>query len=168
MQVFTDPRFFLEEIATTGRLRFSSGGSEVAWIDARDIASVAERALLEEGHSERTYEITGPEALSLTRTAELLAAASGHPVAHREITIEDSLEGLEGFERDLTQVTFERVHAGSFARVSEAVERVTGRPARSLEAFLRDSARAFSDASAQAQAQAPDRTSANTPPPSSP
>ncbi|MDP3893078.1 hypothetical protein [Nocardioides sp.] len=35
-------------------------------------------------------------------------------------------------------MTLERVHVGSFAVVSDTVERVTGAPARSLEAFLAD------------------------------
>ena len=46
MQVFTDPRFYRDQIAGTGELPFPSDGARVAWIDARDIAAVAERALL--------------------------------------------------------------------------------------------------------------------------
>ena len=48
MQVFTDPRYYRDEIAEHGRLPFAGGGATVAWIDARDIAAVAERALLDE------------------------------------------------------------------------------------------------------------------------
>jgi hypothetical protein len=47
--------------------------------------------------------------------------------------------GTEGFERDLGALTFERVRGGSFAVVTDTVERVTGRPARTLETFLADS-----------------------------
>ena len=136
MQVFTDPRFFRDEIAGAGELRFSSGGRSMAWIDARDIAAVAERALLDEGHSGRIYELSGPEALSLPRTAELLSEAAGRPVRHQEESIEDAVIGTDGFERDLTTVTFQRVHAGTFAVVTGDVERVTGRPARTLLEFL--------------------------------
>lgn len=138
MQVFTDPRFYLDELRDHGRLAYSSGGQPVAWIDARDIAAVAERAVVEPGHAGRVYELTGPEALGLPRTAELLSRALGRPVVHLETTVEEALDGTEGFERDLTRVTFERVHAGSFAVVSDTVERVTGRPANSLEDFLTD------------------------------
>ena len=135
MQVFTDPRFYRDPIAA-GELPFPSGGAEVAWIDARDIAAVAERALLDDGHAGRVHELTGPEALSLPRTRELLASAAGHPVAHRETSIDDAAAGLEGFERELTTLTFERVRAGSFAVVTDTVEQVTGRPARTLRDFL--------------------------------
>ncbi len=136
MQVFTDPRFYGGTVAETGMLSFSSGGATVAWIDARDIAAVAERALLDEQHAGQVYELTGPEALTLPRTAELLARATGRQVVHRETTIEDELTGTDGFIRDLTALTFERVHAGSFATVTDAVQRVTGRAPGSLEAFL--------------------------------
>jgi len=136
MQVFTDPRFYGGRVAETGELPFSSGAMTVAWIDARDIAAVAEQALLDERHAGQVYELTGPEALSLPRTAELLALAAGRPVVHRETTIEDELAGTEGFIRDLTALTFERVHAGSFATVTDTVQRVTGRAPGTLEAFL--------------------------------
>ena len=69
MQVFTDARYYRDQVGT-GELPFPSGGATVAWIDARDIAAVAERALLEERHAERIYELSGPEALTLPRTAQ--------------------------------------------------------------------------------------------------
>lgn len=139
MQVFTDPRFYLDQIIDTGELPFASRGARVAWIDGRDIAAVAERALLDEGHAGQVYELSGPEGLSLPRTAELLSRATGRPVIHREVTIDDAVAGTEGFERDLSALTFERVQAGSFAGVTDTVQRVTGRPARTLEVFLADS-----------------------------
>src|SRR5918999_4870108 len=43
MQVFTDSRYYRDEIAERGQLPFPSGGATVAWIDARDIAAVAAR-----------------------------------------------------------------------------------------------------------------------------
>ncbi|WP_127479504.1 NAD(P)H-binding protein [Nocardioides pantholopis] len=138
MQVFTDPRFYGGRLAETGELPFASGGVGLAWIDARDIAAVAEQALLDRRHAGRVYELTGPEALSLSRTAELLSGAIGRPVTHRDVPIKEAVAGTEGFERDLMALTFERVQAGSFAAVTDDVERVTGRPARSFEAFLAD------------------------------
>ncbi|OMQ16716.1 hypothetical protein A7K94_0200705 [Modestobacter sp. VKM Ac-2676] len=84
------------------------------------------------------YELSGPESLSLARTAELLAHGTGRPVVHREVAIDEAAAGTEGFERDLTALTFQRVRAGSFAGVTETVERVTGRPARTLATFLTD------------------------------
>jgi uncharacterized protein YbjT (DUF2867 family) len=143
MQVFTDPRFYRDVLTGTGDLPFADGGAAVAWIDARDIAAVAERALLDDGHAGRVYELSGPEALSLPRTAELLSRGLGRPVVSREVPVEEAVAGTEGFERDLTVLTFERVRAGVFGVVTGTVAEVTGRPARSLEAFLADAAPAL-------------------------
>lgn len=139
MQVFTDPRFYRDQIADAGELPFSSGDAELAWIDTRDIAAVAERALVEDGHAGRTYQLSGPEALSLPRTAELLSAAAGHLVTHRDVTVDEAVAGTEGFERELNVLTFERVRAGSFAEVTDTVAHVTGRPPRTLQDFLTES-----------------------------
>lgn len=136
MQVFTDARFYRDPVVEQGDLPFTSGGERVAWIDAHDIAAVALAALVEDGHEGRTYEITGPQALTLPETAILLAEAAGRPVTHRDVTPEEAATGTEGFEHELTVLTFERVRAGSFAPVTDTVEQVTGRPARSFAAFL--------------------------------
>jgi uncharacterized protein YbjT (DUF2867 family) len=134
MQVFADPRYYGDEVAQHGRLPFPSGGASVAWIDTRDIAAVAERALLEDGHDGRIYELAGPEAMTLPRTAEVLSRALGRPVSHLEMTIADAVADMpDGFERDEFVWTFERLHDGVFSGVNDAVEQVTGRPARTLE-----------------------------------
>jgi uncharacterized protein YbjT (DUF2867 family) len=138
MQVFADARYFRDQLVA-GELPFSSGGARVAWIDTRDIAAVAERALLEESHAERIYELSGPEAVTLRQTAQLLSSALGRPVAHIELTIEEAVAGMDGFDRQAFMTTFERLHAGVYAEVTDTVERVTGRPARTLQTFLADS-----------------------------
>jgi uncharacterized protein YbjT (DUF2867 family) len=135
MQVFTDARFLRSDIAA-GRLPFPDGGARLAWIDARDIAAVAERALLEDSLKGTIHELSGPEALTLPATAELLSEALGQPIEHTEPSIEAAVDGTEGFERWEFVTTYERVQAGVFATVTDGVEHVTGRPARSLQAFL--------------------------------
>ncbi len=143
MQVVTDARFHLDRVRGAAELPFPSGDARVAWIDARDIAAVAERALLDGEHAGRVLELSGPQSLSLPRTAELLSRALGRPVVHRDVPVAEALAGTEGFERDLTALTFARVRAGVFAPVTDTVQQVTGRPAREFTAFLADSAPAL-------------------------
>ena len=139
MQVFTDERFLRDDIAA-GRLPFPDGGASLAWIDTRDIAAVAEQALLDHSLRGTVHELSGPEALSLPVTAALLSEALGRPVEHVEPSIEDAVAGTEGFQRWELVTTYERVRASVFATVTNGVERVTGRPARTLRAFLADHA----------------------------
>lgn len=138
MQVLTDPRFFLGDIVNHGRLPFVTEGQPVAWVDTRDIAAVAERALLEPVHHGQVYELSGPEALSLTQTAHLLTGAARRPVRHIELTMEDALAGAEGFARDNDFGAFDRVRKGISATITDTVERITGSPATSLRDFLDD------------------------------
>jgi uncharacterized protein YbjT (DUF2867 family) len=138
MQVFADPRYFRDQVVA-GELPVSSRGAKVAWIDTRDVAAVAERALLEGGHAGRIYELSGPEAVTLPHAAQLLSTALGRPVAHVELTIEEAVAGMDGFDRQLMMTAFGRLHAGVNAEVTDTVERVTGRPARTLQTFLADS-----------------------------
>lgn len=152
MQVFTDQRFYRLPILDEGELPFASGGTSVSWIDARDIAAVAERALLDDGQVGQVHELSGPESLSLPRTAELLGRAVGRPVVHREETVEEAAAGLDGFDRELTVLTFDRVRAGVFAGVTDVVERVTGRPATTLEQFLADAGPGLGGARVRASA----------------
>lgn len=136
MQVFTDPRFYLDDLRENGRLALPSGGQPVSWIDARDIAAVAAVALVDETYRGQVLDLTGPEALSLPRTAELLAGALARPVEHVEVSMEEALAGSEGFTRDNDEGAFERIRLGQAAVVTDTVLRVTGSPARTFEQFL--------------------------------
>ena len=132
MQSLTDARMLGGPVLVDGELPFPAGDARVAWIDARDIAAVAAVALLEDGHDGRTYELTGPEALSLPETATALSAALGRTVVHRDLAIDDAVAGSTGFSRDLDRLTFQRVVAGRFAPVTDNVRRLTGRSPRPL------------------------------------
>ena len=137
MQVFSDERYYPDLLTRGGELAFPSAGERVAWIDARDIAAVAEHALLDAAHDGQVHEITGPEALTLARTVELLSVG-GQPIVHRDVSVDEAVRDEQGFQRELDTVTFERVRGGSFATVTGTVEQVTGRPPRSLPAFVRE------------------------------
>lgn len=139
MQVLTDPRFFLHDLAD-GRLPFPSGGARLAWIDARDIADVAVAALLDRSHEGLTHVVSGPEALTLAETAEVLSTGLGRPVRHEDVDVQDALADLDGFDRQITEDTYARVRRGEFAEVTTTVEQVTGTPARSLAQFVADHA----------------------------
>ncbi|MDO9352566.1 MAG: hypothetical protein Q7T55_02660 [Solirubrobacteraceae bacterium] len=137
LQVLADSRFMRDDLMD-GTFPFAGGDAEIAWIDARDIAAVAEHALLEDGHDGQTYELSGPEALTSADIAAQVSEALGHPVERVDLSIGDAVVHLDGFDRELTVITFERVRAGSFAGVTDTVERVTGQPARTLGQFLAD------------------------------
>ncbi|RST08237.1 NAD-dependent epimerase/dehydratase family protein [Streptomyces sp. WAC07149] len=59
-------------------------------VDPADIAAVAAAALREDGHAGRTYELTGPEAISPRRQAAVLSEALGEDVAFVELSREEA------------------------------------------------------------------------------
>jgi NAD(P)H dehydrogenase (quinone) len=65
---------------TYGKLVTNAGEGRVAPISRADCAAAAAAVLTSEGHEGKTYEITGPEALSQSDIARLLSEVSGRPV----------------------------------------------------------------------------------------
>ena len=54
--------------------------ARLSLVDLRDVAAAAVRVLTEAGHVGATYELAGPQPLSQTEVADLLATALGRPV----------------------------------------------------------------------------------------
>lgn len=124
-----------------GRVVTSTGDGRVPFVDAADIAAVAERALLDERSHDTDHVITGPAALSYADAAALAAALLGHPVEHVDVPrdafvgllYEQGLEpGIAGVLADLDQI----VRAGAEDRVTDTVARLAGRAPRALAEVL--------------------------------
>ncbi|WP_093498302.1 SDR family NAD(P)-dependent oxidoreductase [Streptomyces sp. Ag109_O5-10] len=121
-------------------------------IDPRDIAEVAVRALLDAGHSGRTYTLTGPEAITVPGQAAALAEVLGRPVPTRDLSPDETRDflrtawGMEGGRADgvLTGLAF--VRSGGNAVVTEDVREVLGRPARTFREWAEDHRDAFAAA----------------------
>ena len=62
--------------------------SKASWVDVRDIAAVAAKALTSSGHEDKAYEMTGPEALSYADVAKKLSSALGREIKYVAITPE--------------------------------------------------------------------------------
>jgi NAD(P)H dehydrogenase (quinone) len=63
--------------------------ARLSYVDLEDIAEVASRVIQQPGHTEAIYELAGPEPLSQSEVAKIIAEISGHPV---EARIEDRTE----------------------------------------------------------------------------
>ncbi|MEV8533709.1 NAD(P)H-binding protein [Streptomyces sp. NPDC051211] len=101
-------------------------------IDPADIAGVAAAVLREDGHAGRTYELTGPEAISPRRQAAVISQALGEEVAFVELTREDAHAHLAQFmPEEVIDGTLDVLGAPLPAeqRISPDVEAVLRRPA---------------------------------------
>mgnify|MGYP002139462589 CR=1 FL=1 len=92
-------------------------------------------------HADRTYDLTGPEALSMEEVAQKISAVRGHPVRYLDETLDDAyasraVYGAPPWQVDAWVSTYTAIASGDLARVSGDVEAVTGRPAQSFDEFL--------------------------------
>jgi uncharacterized protein YbjT (DUF2867 family) len=149
------PNFFMQNllgqahaIATQGAIYQPGGDARASLIDARDIASVAARALTDEGHEGKTYTLTGPEALSYAEAAAKIAEATGKDVRYVSLTPEQFREGAlaQGLPEWLVsalELLNELFASGDAAEVTEDVRRVGGKEPTTFGEFARDHAAAF-------------------------
>ncbi len=110
---------------------------------ARRHRAAAAVVLTEEGHAGRTYDMTGPEALTLHEAAAQVAAVAGRPVTYEPETLEEARasrapSGAEDWEIEGWVTSYAAIAAGDLERVSDDVERLTGRAPMTLAQFLRD------------------------------
>ena len=102
-------------------------------VDPADIAAVAAAALREEGHAGRTYELTGPEAVSPRRQAAVISQALGEEVAFVELSREQAHAHMAQFmPEEVIDGTLDvlGVPLPAEQAISPDVEDVLGRPAR--------------------------------------
>ncbi|BAC90832.1 SDR family oxidoreductase [Gloeobacter violaceus] len=140
---------FRAVIAARQAFYAAAGDAKVSIVDVRDVAEVAVAALTESGHEGKTYELTGPEALTHTEMAEHLSASLGHHVAFVDIPPEAMGEALRGaglppWQAEGLIEEYALYRRGEAEAITSGVQDAIGRTPRSFNAFARDYAAAFS------------------------
>ena len=139
---------FRTSIATEGRFFASAGDARVSIVDVRDIAAIAAAALTQEGHVGRTYDITGPEALTHAQMASVFTRVLAKPVSYVDLPEAAMRNGLLHFglpewQADGLIEDYAHYRRGEAAEVSTAVEDVTGQPPHSFREFVQDYRQVF-------------------------
>jgi uncharacterized protein YbjT (DUF2867 family) len=139
---------FRSSIASDGRFFAPIGNARVSIVDVRDIATVAAAALTKSDHTGKTYDITGPEALTHAEMASQLSAALGKQVTFVDIPEQAMRDALLGFgfpewQADGLIEDYAHYRRGEATAISPSVQEVTGRPPRSFASFANDYRRAF-------------------------
>jgi uncharacterized protein YbjT (DUF2867 family) len=80
--------YFAPRIRTQGVFYSSMGDARVSFVDVRDIAAVAAKALAGGEHIGKTYELNGSEALSYSDVAEKISKHAGRKVQYVDIPVE--------------------------------------------------------------------------------
>jgi len=129
--------FWVQGIRERRKILLPAGAAKVSFIDARDIAAVAARVLVDARFDRQALDLTGPEAIDHAQVARAIATATGEEVTYAEIAPEDLQKGLlaAGLPADYVSfllVIFGFLREGYNARVTDGVSRVLGHGPRGL------------------------------------
>jgi NAD(P)H dehydrogenase (quinone) len=122
----------------TGRLVHNNGDGRTAYVSREDCAAAAAAILTTDGHEDKAYDITGPEALGQDGVAAWLSEVSGRPVEAVAVDDEAFIHGLTGIRHARvggSRVCLVResvIREGFLDEASGAVENLAGSPPRSL------------------------------------
>jgi uncharacterized protein YbjT (DUF2867 family) len=123
--------------------------AKVSLVDVRDIAGVAVKSLIDEDkHKNKTYLITGPEALSYHQVAEILSNTTGRKINYVNISDGEARSamkeiGMSDWLINTVSELSEYFRKGKASEISPAVEDVTGNKPISFSQFAKDYAEAF-------------------------
>jgi uncharacterized protein YbjT (DUF2867 family) len=121
-----------------GVIRGPAGDGRVAAVSRRDVAEVAAAVLADpEAHAGRSYDLTGPAALTLGEIAEVLTEVRGRRFAFVDETLEEARAsrahlGAPDWLVDAWISTYTAIRDGELELVSDDVPRLLGRPATSF------------------------------------
>lgn len=124
-----------------GLVTNATGEGRVGFVDAEDIAEVAATLLLATDAPAGEYLLTGPQALGWPQVCALASEVTGRLVEHQSVSVAAITEMMTGFGIPAEFAAMlagmeEAIRLGAEDRTTDAVERVTGRPPRSMADFL--------------------------------
>lgn len=135
-----------ESIRTEGVVRLVYPEAVTAPVHERDIAAVAAAVLLGEAGDEAGTMLTGPEALTQRRQAELIGAATGRDIRVEELT-ESAARARFGGREDADTfeaiLQFLRAATTGGSPATDTAARVLGRPARPFARWAQEHASEF-------------------------
>ncbi len=135
-------------ISTQGVFYQPADDAKISHVDVRDIVAVAVKSLTEDGHENKVYTITGPQALSFDEIALQLTALTGKQVKYINVSPEDFKRSLLGFKQpewlaDAVNELFEFYRSGYGSIVTDVVAEVTNKQPVSFDQFTKDYAQVF-------------------------
>ncbi|HLL22342.1 MAG TPA: SDR family oxidoreductase [Kofleriaceae bacterium] len=135
--------YWRQGIREAGKILLATGSAKGSYIDARDIAAVAAELLTSDRFDNRELDLTGPRAIDHHEIAAILSRELGKRIVYEDVTPETmhALVMEAGLPRDYADLLIGLLHffkLGYAEPTSEAVQQITGRPARSFEEYAHD------------------------------
>ena len=139
---------FKSTIVAQNAFYASAGEGKVSVVDVRDIAEVAVAALTQTGHEGKTYDITGPQALTHAEMAAHLSEALGRKISFVNVAPDAMRQSLLSINFPVWQADglleeYALWSQDEAADVASGVQEATGKAPRTFDEFARDYAPAF-------------------------
>ncbi|WP_432931719.1 NAD(P)H-binding protein [Microbispora sp. CA-135349] len=137
---------WLPQLEAGDVVRVPFAGVRTAAVDPFDIAAVAARALLDDGHDGLIHDVTGPQALLPADQVAVLAGVLGRDLRCEGLTDAEARAEMEARMPSRYVDAFFRFFADGTldeSRVHPTVREVTGRPPRTFEQWANAHADAF-------------------------
>ena len=147
--------FFAPSIRAQGVFYSSMRNARVSFLDVRDIAVVAAKALAGGEHSGKTYELNGPEALTYAELAEKIAKHAGRAAQYVDIPVDAQRkvmleQGMPAWQVDALVDLQEYYTSGKGGNVDQLLPKLLGRAPISMDRFLAEFAGEFHNQAAGA------------------
>ncbi len=135
--------FWSYPIKTLNKIPLPAEKAKTSFIDARDIAAVAAKLLVDDQYNKKAFNLTGPEALDHDQVASVLSETLGKKITYENITPEELRKTLHsaGLPKDYAELLltlFEYVRAGYNSAVTQDVKKVLGREPISFQLYAKD------------------------------
>ena len=147
---------FGHTIRTQNAFYVPAADAKMSFIDARDIAAVTAELLTGDNnhgtsqqYKNKTYDITGQDALSYGQVADILSNEVGKKISYIDISEDDARKGMkqvgvDNWAIDIMIELFRIIRAGYGSETNTAVEHIIGRKPIPFVQFAKDYVEAFS------------------------
>jgi NAD(P)H dehydrogenase (quinone) len=137
-----------DTIREQGMIFAPAGQGRVGFVATSDVAKVAAQVLTSHGHEDKTYVLTGPEALAYADVAARVSAVFARQVDYDDmpelLAREQMLaSGLSPWQAEGTLELFDWIRHGAADSVTSWVRELTGGEARPIEDWLSELRGAF-------------------------
>ena len=131
------------DIQAHDRINIPAGTGVMNYIDARNVAEVIVEVLMNEGHQNKAYELTGPESKDFYQIAKLFSNELGREIKYsRPSVIKFVRQKLMDKKHLLMVITlsllYNAARGGKMNYKTDAVQQITGHEPSSLESFIHE------------------------------
>jgi uncharacterized protein YbjT (DUF2867 family) len=155
------PAWFMQDFSETflvpvdGAIVVPTGDGAEAFVDAEDIATVVAATLADpESHVGAEYAPTGPEALTVSEAASIIAGVTARPVRHVDVDRHSWVQGVivSGVPAEygeMLRLLTETIASGRGSRPNSDIEKVTGTPPTKFADFAQRTVAAWNGGATQ-------------------